>query len=35
MDESRYYTSFGLCNENRNLAFENIERIVARLNEIS
>ena len=34
-DESRYYTSFGLSNENRDLAFENIERIVARLNEIS
>ena len=34
-DESRYYTSFGLSIDNKDLAFENIERIVARLNEIS
>ena len=34
-DESRYYTSLGMSLENKDIAFENIERIVARLNEIS
>ena len=34
-DESRYYTSLGLSLENKDIAFENVERIVTRLNEIS